>query len=74
MQTAILIGQVIVAILLVVTILIQEKGAGLGEGVAGSSGASSFQTSKRGAEKVLGQLTEVLVTIFLGLSLILNFI
>lgn len=74
MQTVLTIIQLISALLLIVTIMLQEKGAGLGEGIGGQSASSSFETSKRGAEKFLGQATIVLVLVFLGLSLVLNFI
>ncbi len=74
MQLILNIIQLLTALLLIVTILVQEKGAGLGEGIGGQSASSSFETSKRGAEKFLGQLTVVLVVIFLGISLVLNFI
>lgn len=73
MQIALHISQLLIAIVLILTILIQEKGVGLGEGISGSSGGS-FQTSKRGAEKFLSQATVVLLVLFLGLSLLLNFI
>mgnify|MGYP001598750573 CR=1 FL=1 len=73
MQPALLITQLILAILLVLMILVQEKGSGLGEAISGVGGAP-IQTQKRGAEKILAQSTIVLVTLFLGLSLALNFI
>lgn len=73
MSTIISISQAIVAILLVFSILIQERGAGLSEALAGS-GASSFQSTKRGAEKLVSRVTVVLFVLFLLLSLVLNFI
>ena len=72
MFTTLLILQVILALLLIFVIMIQEKGAGLGEAIGGS--ASSFQTSKRGAEKAVGNLTWILLVAFMGTSLILNFV
>jgi protein translocase SecG subunit len=73
MQTVLLVLQVIAAILLAGSILIQERGSGMGEAIGGSS-AAGFQTSKRGAEKVLAQLTVVLLVAFMILSLVLNFV
>ena len=73
MQTAILISQIVISILLSLLILIQERGSGLGEGIAGVGGAT-IQTKKRGAEKVLANLTVGMIVVFLALSLTLNFI
>lgn len=73
MQTAILISQIVVSILLSLLILIQERGSGLGEGIAGVGG-TTIQTKKRGAEKVLANLTVGMIVLFLALSLTLNFI
>ncbi len=73
MQTAILITQIVVSILLSLLILIQERGSGLGEGIAGVGG-TTIQTKKRGAEKVLANLTVAMIVLFLALSLTLNFI
>lgn len=73
MQNALLISQIVVSLLLSLLILVQERGSGLGEGIAGVGGAT-IQTKKRGAEKVLAQLTIVMIVLFLGLSLSLNFV
>lgn len=73
MQTIFLIIQIVLSILLVIAILVQEKASGLGEAIGGSSTAG-FQTSKRGAEKVLSQLTVGLLALFLIVSLALNFV
>jgi len=58
--------QVIVAILLMVAILMQNRGAGLG-GVFGGSGG--VYLTKRGLEKKLFMATIVLAAIFILLSL-----
>jgi len=73
MQTVLTILHLTTALLLIISILIQEKGAGLGEAIGGQS-SGSFQTSKRGAEKLLAQITVGLMIAFLGLSLVLNFV
>lgn len=72
MHTALLITQIVIGILLILVILIQEKGSGLGEAIGGTG--ANYQTVKRGAEKVLARTTVVLVAVFLGLSLALNFL
>lgn len=65
--------QLIFATLFIFIVLVQEKGSGLGEAISGA-GAASFESTKRGAEKVLVHLTTFLFIGFLGLSLALNFI
>lgn len=61
------IAQAIVAILLMVAILMQKKGAGLG-GAFGGTGGGVYLT-KRGLEKKLFIATIVLAVIFILLSL-----
>lgn len=65
MKTYLSIAQIITAILLMVVILLQSKGAGL-SGVFGGEG-NVYQT-KRGAEKFLFTSTIILAIIFLGLA------
>ncbi len=64
------ITQVIVAILLMIAILLQNKGAGL-SGVFGGSG--DVYMAKRGLEKKLFNLTIILAIIFIGVSLYIVF-
>ncbi|MBI4234802.1 preprotein translocase subunit SecG [Candidatus Peregrinibacteria bacterium] len=64
MQTVLLVTQVVLSILLSLAILTQQRGTGLSSTFGGSGG---FYTSKRGAEKVLFQ-----VTILLGILFVLN--
>lgn len=71
MEKIIQFAQIISAVLLVIVILMQNKGAGMG---AAFGGDSSVQRSKRGAEKTLFTATIVLAVLFLGLSLVLVFI
>ncbi|NQU77553.1 preprotein translocase subunit SecG [Candidatus Falkowbacteria bacterium] len=59
--------QLIVAILLIVTILLQQRGSGLG---AAFGGESSVYRTKRGAEKTIFTATIILVVLFLGLALV----
>ena len=65
------ISQVIVAILLIIAILLQNKGAGL-SGVFGGGGGDVYM-AKRGFEKKLFNFTIMLSIIFLGLSLYIVF-
>lgn len=59
--------QIVVSILLMIAILMQNKGAGLG-GVFGGTGGGVYLT-KRGLEKKLFIATIVLAVIFILLSL-----
>ena len=61
------VAQVVVAVALILTVLLQVRGGGLG-GIFGQPD-SVFRT-KRGVEKTLFQLTIALVVIFIVLSLI----
>lgn len=64
-MTAIKIAQVIVSILLIVAILLQNRGAGLGSAFGGSGGV---YLTKRGLEKKLFLATIILAVIFFALS------
>jgi preprotein translocase subunit SecG len=66
------IAQVVIAVLLMVAILLQNRGAGLG-GVFGGGGGGVYLT-KRGLEKKLFVATIVLSIIFFLLSLSVFFI
>jgi len=65
--TLLKIAQVVIAILLMIAILLQNKGAGLG-GAFGGTGGGVYLT-KRGLEKKLFYATIVLAVIFILLSL-----
>ncbi|HLD20004.1 MAG TPA: preprotein translocase subunit SecG [Patescibacteria group bacterium] len=60
------IAQIILSCLLVCTILLQSRGAGLGEVFGG--GGTVFRT-KRGAEKVLFIATVIIAVLFAGSAL-----
>lgn len=62
--------QVISAVLVIVSILLQQKGTGL-SGVFGGSDASYL--TKRGAEKFLVRFTVAMSVIFVG-SILLSFV
>ncbi|OGH87101.1 MAG: preprotein translocase subunit SecG [Candidatus Magasanikbacteria bacterium RIFOXYA1_FULL_40_8] len=57
--------QVISAILLIIVVLMQQKGSGLG---AAFGGSSNVYSSKRGLDKVLYRATIVFSIVFFGVS------
>ena len=57
---------IIVAILLIISILLQQRGSGLG---AAFGGEGNVYMAKRGAEKVIFWATIVLAILFMGLGL-----
>ena len=59
--------QIIVAILLIILILLQERSSGL-SGILGGSEGSVYQT-RRGLEKLIFYSTVVLIVFFIGLAL-----
>ncbi len=63
MQTFLLISQVVISIALTALILMQNKDGGLSAVMGG--GGDSFQTTRRGAEKVIFNATIVLSVLFL---------
>ena len=67
METYLNIAQIILSTALIIAVLLQIKGGGLG-GIFGQ--ADSVYRTKRGAEKTLFQLTIVLVVLFLVVSII----
>ena len=71
MMFAVKIAQVVVAILLMIAVLMQNRGTGLG-GVFGGTGG--VYLTKRGLEKKLFIATIVLAVIFILLSLSVFFI
>jgi len=71
MKNAIYIIQIIISILLMVTILMQQKGSGLG---AGFGGETTVYRTKRGAEKFIFKLTIILAVLFLATSIANMFI
>lgn len=67
MQTYLNIAQIVLAIALIVVILFQVRGGGLG-GIFGQQ--SSVYRTRRGVEKILFRLTIVFVTVFLVISVL----
>ena len=68
MQTYFSIAQIVLSIALILTILFQVRGGGLG-GIFGQ--ASTVFRTKRGVEKTLFQLTIVLVVLFITISIVM---
>ena len=66
MDTILLVGQLLVSIALMASILLQARGAGLG---ATFGGDSSVYRSRRGIEKRLFQFTIVLAVLFVVFSI-----
>ena len=67
METYLNIAQIILSTALIIAVMLQVKGGGLG-GIFGH--ADSVYRTKRGAEKTLFQLTIVLVVLFITVSIV----
>ena len=61
------ISQIIVTILMIIAILMQNRGSGLGSAFGGEG---NVYMTKRGAEKTIFIATIILVTLFLGLGIL----
>ena len=66
MQNSLYITQIVISILLMITILMQQKGSGLGSAFGGDS---AVYRTKRGAEKFIFRLTIILSILFLATTL-----
>lgn len=66
-ETILNIIQLILAVILIVTVLLQQKGSGLG-GIFGGSG--NVYSTKRGVDKILHYITIVAAIVFFLVSLI----
>jgi preprotein translocase subunit SecG len=69
MENYLNIALIIISVLLIVSVIMQSKGAGLG-GLTGADSGSVF-TARRGVERTLFRLTIVLSALFFVLVLIL---
>jgi preprotein translocase subunit SecG len=67
MKNVLLVIQILVSVVLIVLILLQSRGGGLGSGFGGSLGAYS---TRRGVEKVIHKTTIVMATVFFISSVI----
>jgi len=68
LETAFNLAQILISAVLIVVLTLQAKGSGFGSALGGQT-TSVFRT-RRGVEKTLLNLTIVLVTIFLCISLL----
>ena len=73
MQATFTIIQLVLAILLIVLILLQNRGGGLGSVFGGGETSNAFRT-KRGLEKKIFYLTIIFSILFLGISIAVLFI
>ena len=67
MVTYLNIALIIISVLLIVSVILQSKGAGLG-GLTGADAGSVF-TARRGVERTLFRLTIVLSAVFFALAI-----
>ncbi|HKB88652.1 MAG TPA: preprotein translocase subunit SecG [Patescibacteria group bacterium] len=67
MKQVLTIFQIVVSVALIIVILIQARGTGLGRTFGGGSGTSF---SRRGLEKLIFRLTFILVGLFLIVSIL----
>ena len=67
MQTYLNVAQIVLSVALILVILLQVRGGGLG-GIFGQ--ADTVFRTKRGVEKTLFQLTIVLVILFITISVV----
>jgi protein translocase SecG subunit len=70
-KNILVLSQPVLAILAMITILVQAKGVGLGQTWGGSGG---FYSSRRGVEKILFRATIVVVALFFVISVIVHLI
>jgi len=68
-QAALQIAAVNISILLIVLILLQVKGGGLGSLLGGDAGGGIART-RRGLEKTLFQITIIIAVLFLAISIV----
>lgn len=67
MQTYLFVAQIVLSVALILAILLQVRGGGLG-GIFGQ--ADSVYRTRRGVEKTLFQFTIVLVVLFIIISIV----
>jgi len=71
MKDVVLILQIIIAVTLIILVLLQAKGTGLGSSFGGSA---QVYRSKRGVEKVVVYATIAVVILFFAVSILQIFI
>ncbi len=65
LRTALQIIQILISVALVVLIILQSKGSGIGNLLGGGEGGLGITKTRRGLEKTLFQLTIILASVFL---------
>ncbi len=70
MQAALYIASIIISVALIVIILLQVKGSGLGDLLGGSGGDGGVTRTRRGLEKTLYQITIGLSFAFLLIAIL----
>lgn len=68
MKNIISISQLIISVIIIVLVLLQERGSGMGESFGGSEGGG-FSQQRRGLEKTIFYATIIALVIFGGVSL-----
>jgi len=68
MKTILSIIQIIISVALIVLVLIQDRGEGIGEGLGGTQSAG-FAHQRRGMEQSMHIITVIAVVIFASTSL-----
>lgn len=72
-ETIIAIAQLVIAVCIIILVILQERGSGIGESFGGGGGGGSISRQRRGFEKVAHQATVVAVILFAISSLSLLF-
>lgn len=63
-------AQIVISIILIISVLLQQTGAGLGAGIGGGTEASTSMSTRRGFEKTLLKLTIFLAFLFFITSIL----
>ncbi len=67
MKTTLNIIQIVVSVLMIASILLQQKGVGLG---AAFGGSSNIYSTKRGVDKILYRATIILAILFFATAIV----
>lgn len=70
MERAFMVVSIIISVLLIVLILLQVKGAGLGDLLGGGGGDTGITRTRRGLEKTLFQITIGLSIAYMAVAIL----
>lgn len=70
MEITIQIIQIIIATLLIIFIMLQQRGTALGSAFGGGDGGGGFYSTRRGIQKKLLWATIICAFLFIGLALV----